>query len=67
MLPKVVVTVRRDDAVRAIQEARQKIEEEEFDWRNGGTILKKKGDRITSELKFDQNPNGGIEFLKFSW
>jgi hypothetical protein len=66
-LPQMVVTADRDDAASAISAARAKIEDEAFDWRNGGTILKKKGRRITSELKFSENPNGGFEFLKFSW
>lgn len=66
-LPAMVVTVQRDGSATAIAANRKKTEDEKFDWRNGGTILKKKGKHITSELRFSDNPGGGIEFLKFSW
>lgn len=66
-LPAFVVSAEQGDVVRVIAESRRKKEEESFDWRNGGTILKKKGKKMTSELKFSDSPEGGIEFFKFSW
>lgn len=66
-LPAMMVSGQRNDVGRVIAEYRRKDETEAFDWRNGGTILKKRGKRITSELKFSNSPDGGIEFLKFSW
>jgi hypothetical protein len=52
----------------AVEEGRSKAMSEAFTLENGGTILEKKGKRVTTALKIRYNPiHKGIDILSFSW
>lgn len=39
-----------------------------FTWKDGGTLFKREGSRLTSELEFKYNPQwNAVELLKISW
>lgn len=53
---------------RAIEDGRSKAKSDAFTPQNGGTILKKEGKRVTTELKIKFNPiHNGFDILSFSW
>lgn len=67
-LPTMIVRDRSRRAAEAVDRQRVRIEDEEFDWRDGGTIRKWEGRFLNPELRFKYNPeHNGIDLLNFSW
>lgn len=53
---------------RAIEERRSRAKSEAFTLQNGGTIMKKEGKHVVTEVKFKFAPiHKGFDILSFSW
>jgi hypothetical protein len=51
-----------------LAEQAKRIREESFSWKEGGTILKKEGRKVTTEVKWKFNPErNAMDILSFSW
>jgi hypothetical protein len=69
-LDKIVVTRYNDShqLEMLLGDQAKRIREESFSWKNGGTLLKKTGRTVTTELKLKFEPtHTGWDVINFSW